>query len=217
MDAALARPILETDTRDDIMDVGEVVGVKDATLGMTVVKSGRTTGMTSGIVNVLDATVTVGYGESRTAAFENQIVTTPMSEGGDSGSLMLESGSGLAVGLLFGGSSQATLFNPIQAVLDGLQVDFPIIRAKSTSGRRTEIERIQAVKDAHLVELLAKPNVVGVGIKRVVDEEPSSRLGLVVMVTQKLPALLLAPEDIIPSEIDGVPVEVQEVGEFSAQ
>ena len=56
------------------------------------------------------------------AQFENQIVSTPMSQGGDSGSLLVDADSRRAVGLLFAGSSQATVFNPIQTVLDALGV-----------------------------------------------------------------------------------------------
>ena len=46
--------------------------------------------------------------------------------------------------------------------------------------------------------------------------EPVGEVSLVVMVTQKLPRSQLASEDIVPGEIDGVPVDVQEVGEFEA-
>jgi len=47
-----------------------------------------------------------------------------MSEGGDSGSLLVAGDSRKAVGLLFAGSNQATIFSPIQAVLDLLQIEF---------------------------------------------------------------------------------------------
>ncbi len=109
IDAAIARPILDSEVLDEILEVGEVAGVKEAALGMAVVKSGRTTAFTTGVINILDATLTVGYGGDRNAVFEHQFVSTAMSEGGDSGSLLLESGSKMAVGLLFAGSSQATL------------------------------------------------------------------------------------------------------------
>jgi hypothetical protein len=36
-------------------------------------------------------------------------------------------------------------------------------------------------------------------------------------VSRKLPQTQLAPEEILPKEIDGVPVDVQEVGEVQAQ
>jgi hypothetical protein len=40
---------------------------------------------------------------------------------------------------------------------------------------------------------------------------------LVVMVEQKLPLSALAEDEIVPSEIDGLPVEVRVVGDVSAQ
>jgi len=65
--------------------------------------------------------VTVMYG-AQEARFEDQLVTTPISEPGDSGSVVVDRDSLLAVGLLFAGSNQATILNPMQAVLDALQV-----------------------------------------------------------------------------------------------
>jgi hypothetical protein len=122
-DAAVARPTDVGAIRDDILEIGQVSGPVEAQLGMAVRKSGRSSGLTTGSVNVLDATIDVDYGSGRTARFQGQIVSGPMSEPGDSGSLLV-AGDGLqAVGLLFAGSDQVTIFNPIQAVLDCLEVD----------------------------------------------------------------------------------------------
>lgn len=123
VDAAVARPDVDTDVLNEILEIGVVSGTVPATLGMQVRKSGRTTELTTGTISVLDATVSVSYGPGRTATFENQIVAGPMSQGGDSGSLVVAADSLRAVGLLFAGSEQTTIFNPIQAVLDCLQVD----------------------------------------------------------------------------------------------
>jgi hypothetical protein len=46
-----------------------------------------------------------------------------MSQGGDSGSLLLDSDSGAATGLLFAGSSQVTVHNAISNVLMALGVE----------------------------------------------------------------------------------------------
>ncbi len=89
---------------------------------MAVRKSGRTTELTDGEITVLNATVDVSYGVGRTARFEDQVVSGPMSQGGDSGSLLVAGDSLEAVGLLFAGSDQTTIYNPIQAVLDCLEV-----------------------------------------------------------------------------------------------
>jgi hypothetical protein len=78
-------------------------------------------------------------------------------------------------------------------------------------------DQIKKVKDQYTEILMAKAHVVGVGIGfaqrgGIRTEEMS----LVVMVDQKLPAEALAPEDIIPGEIEGVKVDVQMVGEIGA-
>ncbi len=80
------------------------------------------------------------------------------------------------------------------------------------------IERIQAVKAAHEAELLAKANVVGVGIGfRQQKLSRTDDIVLVVMVEKKVPRAQLAPEDVIPGQIDGVPVDVQESGRITPQ
>jgi len=66
--------------------------------------------------------VNVNYGSGRTARFEDQLVAGAMSQGGDSGSLCVAGDSLQAVGLLYAGSDQTTIFNPIKAVLDCLEV-----------------------------------------------------------------------------------------------
>lgn len=123
VDGAVARPLERDLVDEEVLGIGLVEGTVAASLGMGVRKSGRTTGLTTGTVNVIDATVTIGYGPSRRARFEGQIVTSPMSEPGDSGSALIDSGSQRAVGLLFAGSTQATIHNPIDSVVDCLEID----------------------------------------------------------------------------------------------
>jgi hypothetical protein len=218
IDAALARPILDSDIADEILEVGEVTGFTDAVLGMAVMKSGRTTAFTNGTINIMDSTVTVNYGGDRSATFDHQIVSSPMSEGGDSGSLLVASNTKQAVGLLFAGSNQATLFNPIQAVMRTLKIDLGTAKAKSIHSRRTELEKAQAVKAAYQDLLMSKPNVVGVGIgPRYKGGRRSEEVGLVVMVQRKLPITMLAPGEAIPTQLEGIPVDVIEVGTFEAQ
>jgi hypothetical protein len=122
VDAAAAKPLDDSLVLDEILEVGVVSGVQAVAFGMTVRKSGRTTGLTTGTISVLNATVSVDYYDGRTARFEDQIIATPMSQGGDSGSLVVAGDSLRAVGLLFAGSDQSTIFNPIQTVLNTLKV-----------------------------------------------------------------------------------------------
>ena len=76
-----------------------------------------------------------------------------------------------------------------------------------------ETERVRAVKRKHEKALLRKKNVVGVGIGlRQKDGRFTDQVVLTVMVARKEPASQLARRDRIPSQLDGVPVDVQEVG-----
>jgi hypothetical protein len=208
VDAAVARPIDQDFIREDTLGIGPVSGVTVAALGMAVSKSGRTTGVTTGTIRVMEATISVNYGPEQVATFEGQLVSTPMSQGGDSGSLLVTNDTHQAVGLLFAGSSQATIFNPIQAVLDQLRLE---LRGPA-SAKQALIGKAQAVRIKYQPWLLSKANVVGVGIGlRHAGARRTDELGLVVMVKQKLPLDQLAPDDVIPAEIDGVPVDVRQV------
>lgn len=91
--------------------------------------------------------------------------------------------------------------------------------SESTPGSdiKAETERVLAVKKFHERELLEKPNVVGVGVGfRQKAGTQTETVALIVMVSRKLPASLIDPADQIPPVIDGVPVDVQEVGEVKA-
>ncbi|MGW8224419.1 MAG: hypothetical protein ACWGOY_01735 [Anaerolineales bacterium] len=81
-----------------------------------------------------------------------------------------------------------------------------------------ETERIMQVLKKHKSDLLAKPNVVGVAIGFQHQAGLSTQnLALVVMVEKKIPSNLLAPEAQIPVSLDGVPVDVQVIGQIKAQ
>jgi hypothetical protein len=217
VDAAVARPVDAGMILDEILEIGELSGTAPAALGMPVRKSGRTTGLTTGEITVIDATVDVGYGIGRTARFEHQFLSGPMSQGGDSGSLLVAGDALLAVGLLFAGSNQTTVYNPIQFVLDCLDVDLQPAQAARQVEPQVTQERAQAVKQAHEHELLSKPNVVGVGVGyRKKDGRQTGQIGLIALVRRKVPLSQLAAEEIIPGVIAGVPVDVQEVGEIRA-
>jgi hypothetical protein len=58
------------------------------------------------------------------------------------------------------------------------------------------------------------PNVTGVGTGK---DEHSGRDVIVVFVTRKVPRDRLRDEDVVPDELDGVPVRVLAIGEVSAQ
>ena len=80
-----------------------------------------------------------------------------------------------------------------------------------------EIEEIRAVRDRHEEGLLKKKNVVGLGIGyKEVEGQETEQLSLVVMVRKKESPSQLDAADLIPSEIEGVPLDVKEVGEIVA-
>ena len=127
IDAAVAKPLSNITLDENIRHIGPISGVAAPSLGMSVRKAGRTTDFTTGTITLVNATVNVNYhtvAGPRVARFGGQIITTPMSQGGDSGSLVVQQGANNAVGLLFAGSAQATIFSPIQIVLDELNVTF---------------------------------------------------------------------------------------------
>jgi len=91
-------------------------------------KYGRTTDETKGFVWAFNASVNVGYSKGM-ALFVNQIIfrgNGTFSAGGDSGSLIVtQKGGSKPVALLFNGSSQCTIGNPIEPVLQrfGVTID----------------------------------------------------------------------------------------------
>jgi hypothetical protein len=126
VDAALSVARTNVDATGAILDVGvPCSSVQSATIGLPVMKSGRTTGFTTGSITSINTSVTIQYskkcngGPFFNIGFTNQIVTGPMSAGGDSGSVLLsDDGTPNPVGLLFAGSSQVTIYNPAQAVVN---------------------------------------------------------------------------------------------------
>ncbi|MEM7332608.1 MAG: hypothetical protein AAF490_10980 [Chloroflexota bacterium] len=137
LDAAVARI---TDQRPVTTATYEGHPIEDATapmLGMTVHKSGRTTGFTEGFIDGVQMTVSLNYGTAGTRTIQNVIHIVPLpgsgnveiSSGGDSGSVWVDKASGKAVGLHFAGESSNTapehaLANDITAVIQILQIKF---------------------------------------------------------------------------------------------
>ena len=120
VDCALALPTSPDLVNKEILKIGVPKGAREATLGTAVQKSGRTTGHTTGQIIQIDVTVQVAYG-TQIATFTDQLMAGAMSAGGDSGSAVLDD-EGYVIGLLFAGSETTTIINPIQAVLDALNV-----------------------------------------------------------------------------------------------
>lgn len=121
VDAAVARPSHSRNVTSAIIAQVTPRGVNEALVGLNVIKVGRTTQATAGTVIATNATIAVGYGPSGVAVFRHQILTTAMSAGGDSGSLLMNRELE-AVGLLFAGSPEITVHNHIADVETALGV-----------------------------------------------------------------------------------------------
>jgi hypothetical protein len=93
-----------------------LAGFATPAVNTPVQKVGRTTGYTTGRIIGLSATFTIGY-DFGPARFNNCVVLTSMSDGGDSGSLILDMNMN-AVALLFAGSDKVTIANPIATVVN---------------------------------------------------------------------------------------------------
>jgi hypothetical protein len=122
VDAAIAAPLSSGLLDPNIIDIGAPPqGIAETKLGMQVFKSGRTSGVSEGTITQVDVDVNVRY-DNRVARFSNQIMITPCSQPGDSGSLLLDFQRN-AVGLVFSGSNLITVANPIRSVLAALNVE----------------------------------------------------------------------------------------------
>jgi hypothetical protein len=81
-----------------------------------------------------------------------------------------------------------------------------------------ELDRARAVKKAHEKELMKRANVVGVGVGyQKKGDTWTGQVAIIILVAKKLPPEQLSPKDLLPSLIDGVVVDVQEVGRLTSQ
>jgi hypothetical protein len=91
---------------------------------MKVMKTGRTTGYTTGSVHDVSATVKVTY-DIGVLTFADQVIIygdgDAFSDAGDSGSLIVDRKTGRATALLFGGSKAYTIGNHIADVLNAFK------------------------------------------------------------------------------------------------
>jgi hypothetical protein len=121
VDAAIATPLDPADVKDEILNIGPIQGTVEGELGMTIKKSGRTTGFTTGEIQQVDVTANVQFGAGQMALFTDQLLAGAMSQGGDSGSAVLDDNNRLT-GLLFAGSDTTTIINRIENVFSALGI-----------------------------------------------------------------------------------------------
>lgn len=125
VDCAIAYVTNANHVMPTINEIGNHSGkIIESVLGMSVQKSGRTTGLTVGEVEQVDVTTVVDMGGGNAAIFTDQVIAgNSMSAGGDSGSLILDMSNNIT-GLLFAGSDEITVYNRIQNVIEALNIRF---------------------------------------------------------------------------------------------
>jgi len=166
-----------------IEDIGPPSSVVMApSVGLSVAKSGRTTGFTTGTIASINTSVNVQYqrscgqGKKFVVSYTNQVVinSSTFSAGGDSGSLIVTNDSNhQPVALLFAGSSTTTIGNPIGEVLSqvsarlGRTVSFvgtTQASSMTTLASLQDIEQAIQVKNRHEQRLMSHPDVFGMGV-----------------------------------------------------
>lgn len=126
---ALVGENIQTIVEPEIIDIGRPQKtLKSALKYQSVRKHGRTTGHTVGVVMALGVDIWVSYPPHGRVWFEDQISITgvgsaPFSQGGDSGSLIVDAITLEPVGLLFAGGGSMTLANSIDKVLSHFSVN----------------------------------------------------------------------------------------------
>lgn len=257
VDAAIAQVVTENevgacDTNGAsnelcVISTGEIkdIGVPDntpiaAAIDMVVTKRGRTTEVTTGRVAAIGVEIDVTYpsacGERSgpTAFFTQQIrikgIRGQFSSGGDSGSLIMQTGTLKPVGLLFAGGGGSTFANDIQEVLDCLEVG---MNTGGTVGDDTSCEHGDAlaavagafsspldenlppglqlaadVRAAHRSRLRATRGVVGTGLSLDENGEP--------VIEVYLESAVGDPDHPLPTQLRGVAVRTVVTGPIIA-
>jgi virginiamycin B lyase len=240
VDAAIAQTLPgSTASAGAILGIGTVSTTTAAPkLGMHVEKAGEGTGLTFGNIDSVNVTVNINYPthcgstQFRTAKYIKQFTIIPqgtVSAKGDSGALILRppanGKSANPVGLLFASDSTGrTVANPVRAVLSRLSslITTGPLTFVGTSAAEGEVadERFEGidpnvdaasrVKDRYDDFLLGLPEAVGHGISY--SKSGSGKVVIRLFLRRVTDAALRSA----PTVLEGVPVEVEATGEYSA-
>lgn len=139
-DAAVARLNGARGHTRDVLEWNPITGVEEGVLGMNVVKSGRSTGFTEGLIDGVSLSTTLNYGGGIVQTFSDQLHIVPrapwpavdyeLSSGGDSGSVWISEASNRAVGLHFAGevdsspTAEHAVANRMEKVADLMNISF---------------------------------------------------------------------------------------------
>lgn len=210
------------DPAGSILEIGTISSTTAAAyIDQAVKKSGRTSGLTKGKVAALNVDVSVQYsdecaGNYFVTSYSGQILVTPgkFLKSGDSGSLMVENvgTDPQPVGLLYAGSKRVAVAHPIDEVLGALGVDFVGVATASAGGATADdaaVDKASKAKSQNSNRLLRVPGAVGHGVGR---SGQSGRIVIKLLVDEITPAA----QRQYPREVDGVAVELMDVGTIVA-
>ncbi len=212
---------------------------------MAVAKSGRTTGLTCSSVLATNTATSVQYqkgcgtGATFSVSYTNlvDVAGGSFSSEGDSGSLIVTQNTADAVALLFAGSDQDVVGNPISDVLNtskflGPGPSVPTIVGSATphavigctlpvkpagamqtlaaSGVTSEaLQKAAVARDAHAAELLAHPEVQAVGVGASYDNPTEAAILFFVTKGQQ--------RTNIPAQVDGIRTRIIEGDLFASR
>ncbi|NWG19943.1 MAG: hypothetical protein HXY39_06400 [Chloroflexi bacterium] len=153
LDAAVATLTGHRALINDQLTLGPVDGVARPELGMQLVKAGRTTGVTHGIVTGIEGYARLWYGSVQRVirhvmTIVPAVTRRDVSKAGDSGSWWLDEATNNAVGLHFAGSDspEQGLAMDMTAVLDALGVDVVTERPLPAARRWIEAARMEVMR-----------------------------------------------------------------------
>jgi hypothetical protein len=215
----------------DIATISSTIGTP--TVGLPVMKSGRTTGFTTSTISAF-ADINVQYqsscgsGKKFVVSYTDQIVIngSGFSAGGDSGSLIVSNdGSSCKqpVGLLFAGSSTTTIANPISDVVNafpslsfvgsstasGCPISGTANPAQTLGPSQAAVGHARTVKNRHKASILGMANVLGIGVGAADDNSSEAVVIIYVETGHALP-------EVVPDFLDGLRVKVVTTEPFVA-
>lgn len=220
-------------TSGAILDIGvpsaTAAAVDGTALGRGVAKAGRTTGLTCSTIQAIDVDLSVlyetecGMGDIRIISYTDQVlIGGRFSAGGDSGSLIVTLDTAQPIGLLFAGSSNTTIANPIDDVanaLGGISFvggdDHAVADCQKGGGKPPRphgtppgLQRALLAKAQHANRLMSDPAIQGVGVG-VAEDNPDEAVVVIYVEAGRV-------HGPIPSQIDGVRTEVIRTDRFRA-
>jgi hypothetical protein len=150
-------------TACEIVDIGKVAGKAVAAAGMAVRKRGRTSGLTHGVVDSVDLTIKLDYGDGlgevtlthQIGIDVNEAQNAIFGDHGDSGSVVVNSKNEI-VGLYFAGSDDGKhgIANPIDSVLAALKVSIciPAVEGKPKKTVKGEFKELLKLEKPEIKE-----------------------------------------------------------------